>query len=182
MTLSRFLKDYLYVGLGGNQKGEVRTSINLVVTMTIGGFWHGASFTFIIWGLLHGVGLAVERYLRNTVKMRLPKFLSVLITFAFVNLAWVFFRSETVSDSLNLLKELVTSSAQSSVLTNPTIYLLIAFGLFGQYLPKRITKRSNDLIGAIPVPIAAIGVGVVIATVMLLTSGNGVSPFIYFQF
>jgi hypothetical protein len=60
--------------------------------------------------------------------------------------------------------------------------LLIAFGLFGQYLPKRITKRSNDLIGAIPVPIAAIGVGVVIATVMLLTSGNGVSPFIYFQF
>ena len=182
MTLSRFLKDYLYVGLGGNQKGEVRTSINLVVTMTIGGFWHGASFTFIIWGLLHGVGLAVERYLRNTVKMRLPKFLSVLITFAFVNLAWVFFRSETVSDSLNLLKELYASSAQSSVLTNPTIYLLIAFGLFGQYLPKRITKRSNDLIGAIPVPIAAIGVGVVIATVMLLTSGNGVSPFIYFQF
>lgn len=182
MTLSRFLKDYLYVGLGGNQKGEVRTSINLVATMTIGGFWHGASFTFIIWGLLHGVGLAVERYLRNTVKMRLPKFISILITFAFVNLAWIFFRSETVSDSLNLLKELYTSSTQSSVLTNPTIYLLIAFGLFGQYLPKRIAKRSNDLIGAIPVPIAAIGVGVVIAIVMLLTSGNGVSPFIYFQF
>jgi len=182
MTLSRFLKDYLYVGLGGNQKGEVRTSINLVATMTIGGFWHGASFTFIIWGLLHGVGLAVERYLRNTLKMRLPKFISILITFAFVNLAWIFFRSETVSDSLNLLKELYTSSTQSSVLTNPTIYLLIAFGLFGQYLPKRIAKRSNDLIGAIPVPIAAIGVGVVIAIVMLLTSGNGVSPFIYFQF
>jgi D-alanyl-lipoteichoic acid acyltransferase DltB (MBOAT superfamily) len=182
MTLSRFLRDYLYVGLGGNQKGERRTAINLIATMTIGGFWHGASVTFIVWGLLHGIGLAVERYLRMNFKFRLPSVLSILATFVFVNLVWVFFRSETISDSLNMFFELGTSFGQQTLTITPLVMLLIALGLFGQYLPSKLTQRSNDLIGAIPVPLAAIGVGIAMALVMLLTSGNGVSPFIYFQF
>lgn len=182
MTLSRFLRDYLYVGLGGNQKGERRTAINLIATMTIGGFWHGASITFIVWGLLHGIGLAVERYLRMNIKFRLPNMLSIVATFVFVNLVWVFFRSETITDSLNMFIELATSFGEQTLTITPLLILLITLGLFGQYLPGRLTQRSNDLIGAIPVPLAAIGVGIAMALVMLLTSGNGVSPFIYFQF
>lgn len=182
MTLSRFLRDYLYVGLGGNQKGERRTTINLIATMAIGGFWHGANITFIVWGLLHGIGLAVERYLRMNVKFRLPSFLSILTTFVFVNLVWVFFRSETIADSINMFVELTTSFGEQTLTVTPLVILIITLGLFGQYLPSRLTQRSNDLIGAIPVPLAAIGVGIAMALVMLLTSGNGVSPFIYFQF
>jgi alginate O-acetyltransferase complex protein AlgI len=182
MTLSRFLRDYLYVGLGGNQKGERRTMINLIATMTIGGFWHGASITFIVWGLLHGIGLAVERYYRITYKFRIPKFFSILLTFIFVNLVWVFFRSEKLTDALSVFQELVTSFDEVTLTVTPLVVTLILLGLFGQYLPKRLTERSNDLIGAIPVPIAAIGVGIAAALVMLLTSGSGVSPFIYFQF
>jgi alginate O-acetyltransferase complex protein AlgI len=182
MTLSRFLRDYLYVGLGGNQKGERRTMINLIATMTIGGFWHGASITFVVWGLLHGIGLAVERYLRITYKLRFPKFLSILLTFIFVNLVWVFFRSETLTDALSVFQELVTSFDEVTLTVTPLVVALIVLGLFGQYLPRRLTERSNDLIGAIPVPLAAIGVGIATAIVMLLTSGSGVSPFIYFQF
>jgi D-alanyl-lipoteichoic acid acyltransferase DltB (MBOAT superfamily) len=182
MTLSRFLRDYLYVGLGGNQKGERRTVINLIATMTIGGFWHGASFTFIIWGLLHGVGLAVERYLRLNYKFRLPTAVSIGLTFIFVNLVWVFFRSETISDAFSMFSELFTSFNQSTITVTPLVILLIVMGLFGQYLPSKLTQRSNDLIGAIPVPLAAIGVGIAAALVMLLTSGTGLSPFIYFQF
>jgi D-alanyl-lipoteichoic acid acyltransferase DltB (MBOAT superfamily) len=182
MTLSRFLRDYLYVGLGGNKKGERRTTINLIATMTIGGFWHGASVTFIVWGLLHGIGLAVERYLRLNYKFRLPYFISVAITFIFVNLVWIFFRSESITDALSMFSELFTSINQATITVTPLVIFLIAIGLFGQYLPSRLTQRSNDLIGAIPVPLAAIGVGIATALVMLLTSGTGVSPFIYFQF
>ncbi|CAB4567607.1 unannotated protein [freshwater metagenome] len=182
MTLSRFLRDYLYVGLGGNKKGERRTTINLIATMTIGGFWHGASVTFIVWGLLHGIGLAVERYLRLNYKFRLPYFVSVAITFIFVNLVWIFFRSESITDALSMFSELFTSINQATITVTPLVIFLIAIGLFGQYLPSRLTQRSNDLIGAIPVPLAAIGVGIATALVMLLTSGTGVSPFIYFQF
>jgi len=182
MTLSRFLRDYLYVGLGGNQKGERRTVINLIATMTIGGFWHGASITFIVWGLLHGIGLAVERQLRITYKFRLPHYVSVALTFIFVNLVWVFFRSESITDAFSIFTELATSFDQITLTVTPLVALLIVMGLFGQYLPKRLTERSNDLIGAIPVPLAAIGVGIAAALVMLLTSGTGVSPFIYFQF
>jgi len=81
MTLSRFLRDYLYVSLGGNQKSENRTKFNLIATMAIGGFWHGASVTFIVWGLLHGLGLAIERQQRMTYKFRLPYVISVALTF-----------------------------------------------------------------------------------------------------
>lgn len=182
MTLSRFLRDYLYVSLGGNQKSENRTKFNLIATMAIGGFWHGASVTFIVWGLLHGLGLAIERHLRMTYKFRLPHLISVAMTFIFVNFVWIFFRSETITDALSMFGEMFSSVNQATLTVTPLVLFLIAIGLFGQFLPVKLTQRSNDLIGAIPVPLAAIGVGIATALVMLLTSGTGVSPFIYFQF
>lgn len=96
ISLSTFLKEYLYIPLGGNRKGKVRTYINLIITMVLGGLWHGAAWSYAIWGLFHGLALAVERLFTNNVKVSnkslLKNLLSGLIVFVFVSFAWVLFR------------------------------------------------------------------------------------------
>ena len=129
MTLSRWLRDYLYIPLGGNRRGEARRMLNLVITMTLGGLWHGASFTFVLWGLLHGVALLVHRaWVRLTrgswieglarrepisasprprlVFVALYQALATLATFVFVCFAWVFFRAPDFRSALGLLGQL----------------------------------------------------------------------------
>ena len=101
MTLSRWLRDYLYIPLGGNRKGRVRTYVNLLVTMLLGGLWHGASWTFVIWGGIHGTGLAVERWRRDRRgAAREPGpariWMQRLLTFNLVCFAWIFFRSDSI--------------------------------------------------------------------------------------
>ncbi|MNZ23068.1 Peptidoglycan O-acetyltransferase [compost metagenome] len=92
MTLSRFLRDYVYIPLGGNRHGELRTYLNLFLTFIIGGIWHGASWMFVAWGALHGAALVVHRAW-SRLGIKIPRVLAWLITFNFVNLAWVFFRA-----------------------------------------------------------------------------------------
>jgi alginate O-acetyltransferase complex protein AlgI len=110
MTLSRFLRDYLYIPLGGNRRGEARRYANLMITMLLGGLWHGASWTFVVWGGLHGLYLAInhawrafgpqgERSLRNT-------FLCVAATFLCVEIAWVFFRAASLESALEIIKSM----------------------------------------------------------------------------
>jgi len=103
MTLSRFLRDYIYIPLGGNRKGEFRTLNNLMTTFLLGGLWHGAGWTFIFWGFLHGAGLIVHR-VWNGFGYRLPKWIAWFVTFQFVNIAWVFFRATSWSDAIKVLK------------------------------------------------------------------------------
>ncbi len=106
ITLSRFLRDYIYIPLGGNRKGATRTYVNLLATFVIGGFWHGAGWTFIFWGFLHGVALAIHR-LWQTFNIKLPKVIAWLITFNFVNIAWVFFRAKEWDDAVKVLKGMI---------------------------------------------------------------------------
>ena len=89
ITLSRFLRDYVYIPLGGNRKGRARTYLNLILTFIIGGIWHGAGWTFIFWGFLHGLALMIHRFWHN-LGFRMNKVLAWFITFNFVNIAWVF--------------------------------------------------------------------------------------------
>jgi D-alanyl-lipoteichoic acid acyltransferase DltB (MBOAT superfamily) len=131
MTLSAWLRDYLYIPLGGNRKGEIRTYVNLMITMLLGGLWHGASWTFVVWGALHGIFLCVERLLRgkfaptpdpsDTIVMDEPvvvqaslapgflksdsakKFLLAMVTFFLVNVTWVFFRAPGFTDAWRML-------------------------------------------------------------------------------
>lgn len=103
ITLSRFLKSYIYIPLGGNRHGEWRTYLNLFATFLIGGIWHGAGWTFIFWGALHGLGLAIHRAWKKY-GFRLNKVLAWFITFNFVNLSWVFFRATKFSDAIKVLK------------------------------------------------------------------------------
>lgn len=95
MTLSRWLRDYLYIPMGGNRKGNARTYGNLFVTFLLGGLWHGAAWTFVIWGALHGLALTIHR-LWTRMGLTMPKFLGWLCTFAFINLAWIVFRAPSM--------------------------------------------------------------------------------------
>lgn len=102
MTLSRFLRDYIYIPLGGNKINIKRTYINLMATFLLGGIWHGAGWTFIIWGLMHGIGVCVHRAWQKT-GIKMHKILAWFITFNFVNIAWVFFRATSFDDAWRIL-------------------------------------------------------------------------------
>jgi D-alanyl-lipoteichoic acid acyltransferase DltB (MBOAT superfamily) len=103
MTLSRFLRDYVYIPLGGNRKGRFRTYLNVLFTFVVGGFWHGAGWTFVIWGFLHGVANVLHRLWGGT-NVKLIRPLAWLATFSFVNVCWVFFRAPSCSDAVGFLK------------------------------------------------------------------------------
>ena len=102
ITLSRFLRDYIYIPLGGNKKGSFRTYSNLLATLVIGGFWHGAGWTFLFWGFLHGIALVIHRLWSN-LGFKMWTWLAWLITFNFVNIAWVFFRAKEWDDAVKVL-------------------------------------------------------------------------------
>lgn len=103
MTLSRFIRDYIYIPLGGSRASELRTLLNILVTFFLVGLWHGAGWTFVIWGLLHGCALVIFRFWRKG-SLRLPRLVSWFVTFNFINAAWVFFRAQTFTDAMKVLK------------------------------------------------------------------------------
>jgi len=103
MTLSRFLRDYIYIPLGGNKKGDFRTYVNLFATFLIGGIWHGAGWTFVFWGTIHGLGIVIHK-LWNKFGVKLWKWVAWLLTFNFINITWVFFRAKEWDDAIKVLK------------------------------------------------------------------------------
>lgn len=105
ITLSRFLKNYIYIPFGGNRNGEYSTYSNLMATFLIGGLWHGASWTFVFWGFLHGAALIINKAWQK-LNIKMNKFLAWFITFNFVNIAWIFFRAKSFSDAIAILKAL----------------------------------------------------------------------------
>lgn len=124
MTLSRFLRDYIYIPLGGNRHGESNTYRNLMITFLLGGLWHGAGWTFVFWGFMHGAGLCIQRGWRK-LKIEMPNWLAWFITFNFINIAWVFFRAKTWADALKVLKGM--------------------FGLSGIMLPGTLSTKLGFL-------------------------------------
>jgi len=106
ITLSRFLRDYIYIPLGGNRKGNFRTYTNLMATFILGGFWHGAGWTFIFWGFLHGAALTIHRVWQNF-GLKMNIILAWFITFNFINVSWVFFRAKEWEDAINILKAMI---------------------------------------------------------------------------
>lgn len=115
ITLSRFLRDYIYIPLGGNKKGSFRTYINLMVTFILGGIWHGAGWTFIFWGFLHGLALVMHRFWKK-LGFSMPKVLAWFITFNFINIAWIFFRAKEWTDALKVLESMFYTKHFSSIL------------------------------------------------------------------
>ena len=148
ITLSRFLKDYIYIPLGGNRKGNFRTYTNLMATFILGGIWHGAGWTFIFWGFLHGIALVIN-HIWKSVGFKLPNIIAWFITFNFINIAWIFFRAKEWTDAIKVLNgmfnlnELLLPSILSSKLS-----FLTQYGIqFGDFLQNITTgKYENKLL------------------------------------
>lgn len=104
ITLSFWLRDYLYIPLGGNRRGFGKTLRNIMITMVLGGLWHGANWTFVVWGAMHGAGIAFMHVLKHfNLRLRMPRWLAVVLTFHFVTIAWAFFRAPNVASALSML-------------------------------------------------------------------------------
>jgi D-alanyl-lipoteichoic acid acyltransferase DltB (MBOAT superfamily) len=182
MSLSRWLRDYLYISLGGNRKGRTKTYRNLILTFVLGGLWHGAAWNFVLWGGMHGAGLAVERWWSERTghaPIRFP-WLRWFITFNLVCLAWVFFRASGMATVGELWGQLVYGGG-STVLTTPLL-LLIGLGIVMQFAPPRIGTVAREIFGRLgPLPQGVLLAIVLIGTGVLVT-GQGVAPFIYYRF
>ena len=126
ITLSRFLKDYIYIPLGGNRKGEFRTYANLFTTFLLGGLWHGAGWTFIIWGAMHGFALMLHRMWQN-LGLKMPTLLAWFVTFNFINIAWVFFRANSFEDALKVLYGMFGFLGFNLYEDIAFVYIMIAF-------------------------------------------------------
>ncbi|MBO5870161.1 MAG: MBOAT family protein, partial [Clostridia bacterium] len=121
ITLTRFFTKYVYIPLGGNRKGELRTYVNIMIVYLVSGIWHGANWTFIFWGLCHGAFCVITRAFKNFFE-KIPKLINWLMTFVFVNIMWVFFRADTMNDAFALIKSIfIQSNGLSSSLIQPII-------------------------------------------------------------
>ncbi len=186
ISLSTWLRDYFYIPLGGNRKGEARTYLNLLVVMLLGGFWHGASWNFLVWGAIHGVWLAFERVLGKTsAYAKAPRPLRVALTFLIVNLAWVFFRAEDLPTATRYLASLFPlngSVSANALLVRALFYLpghVMAMLVAGSI--AFLGKQTWDLSRNVTPLRAALALGVFGWSLMAM-SAQGFNPFLYFQF
>ncbi len=181
ITLSRWLRDYLYIPLGGNRKGERATYRNLMITMLLGGFWHGASFTFLIWGGIHGSALSAERWLRKQFPgVHVPALIAWFVTFHVVCIAWVFFRAPDLGTAFDVLGGLGLSGP-SPLVTFPMVFLVVA-AIAVQLLPSGWWRQAEAWIVARPVAAQGVAFGVLLVVADAAVGQQGVAPFIYFQF
>jgi D-alanyl-lipoteichoic acid acyltransferase DltB (MBOAT superfamily) len=182
ITLSNWLRDYLYIRLGGSRGGRIRTYLNLMVTMLLGGLWHGASWNFVLWGGLHGGALVVERAFGWTgaPRSRLAAALAWALTFHFVCLTWVFFRSPSSDATLAYLATLFSGASWSTTMT-PLTAVVLALGALTQVLPARWSDALEARYDAGPL---ALKVAVPFCAIFVISvaAPGGIAPFIYFQF
>ena len=183
ITLSSWLRDYLYIPLGGNRHGVTRMYIALMLTMLIGGLWHGAKWTFVVWGGLHGIYLVTEKILSKSYSdLKIPKPLLALITFFFVLITWVFFRAETFSVAKNMLNSMFMVSASKTVVLNYLnvykVILITVILLLVQWYMR--DKKVLDEVGKMSVLKMSL-LWTFLLTILIL-SQESTSSFIYFQF
>lgn len=194
ISLSSWFRDYVYIPLGGNRVKVSRMYINLLIVFTITGIWHGANWTFLVWGLFHGLFLVIEKItgLNKTEKYKPARW---IITMLIVIIAWVFFRADTIHDALNYIKamfgfnknaeELIVSSMY---LENATYYVLMVIGIVGSTpLIKRYFLRNIDAFDTVYVNKATVlmqNIFIILLLVMvyIMLANNAYNPFIYFRF
>lgn len=180
ITLSRWLRDYLYVPLGGNRGGRARTAVNLLVVMLLGGLWHGAAYTFLVWGALHGLSLAIERALGLHRPEARPWFVTTVWAFVVqlvVLLAWVFFRSPTIDGGWTFVLNLATGPWVA-----PAPWMI---GASAFLMPLVLLHAWTWAAEHAPVVVLAPAARAMLAAAMayaILTAHGGTSDFIYFQF
>lgn len=183
ISLSTWLRDYLYVPLGGNRKGTRRTYVNLVLTMVLGGLWHGANWTFVLWGAWHGGLMALERALGAKNREVWPRLIALPLTFCLVIIGWVMFRAPDVATALNIYGGMIGINGlavrpEVSWAIAPSELIMLAVGLTLCFLP--LAPRLMDWRPAQGVNAAAMSVLAVLALTRMVAQTD--SPFLYFQF
>ena len=195
ISLSTWLKDYLYISLGGNRKGRIRTYINLFITMLLGGLWHGAGFRFVLWGAMHGIALAIHKlYLevfpaktenRSPVRQFLITTLSVFVTFHFVSFCWIFFRADSMETATQMIRQIVFHFNPQIFIEFITGYksvlLMMLIGYTLHVIPKSIEIKTENLVTNLPLFLKVTFMILVILLVVQFKSSE-IQPFIYFQF
>jgi len=190
ISLSSWLRDYLYIPLGGNRGHRVATARNLVLTMFLGGLWHGAAWTFVVWGLLHGVFLVVERLMTQLVgawRFQLPRLRAVLgwlATLIAVVTAWVFFRAEDLSSAMTMVMAMYSAvSFSEESLAMLSYEDGVAALVLGLMVVQQVVNRNrllNELLRTLPWPLLGLALG---SMLLLITLSSGqTNAFIYFQF
>ncbi|MEM8839382.1 MAG: MBOAT family O-acyltransferase, partial [Pseudomonadota bacterium] len=178
MSLSTWLRDYLYIPLGGNRGSALATSRNLILTMLLGGIWHGANWTFVLWGLLHGLGLVAERAMSG--RLSLAPWIGIILTFHFVTFLWILFRSETIFAASDFIAGLVAFRPSEGLATTGTLFLLL-LGLIGQFLPQTAGRRCALFLANSSLAFRVVTFSLALLIIQWIAPEE-VAPFIYFQF
>jgi alginate O-acetyltransferase complex protein AlgI len=180
ISLSTWLRDYLYISLGGNRGSGFRTYRNLILTMLLGGLWHGASWMFVIWGAYHGLLLVADRLInfKFVDGDNLEVWLRRLVMFQFTCLGWVLFRSATVPEAGSILSSLAAPRGDYEF--GNFVLLAMALAFVSQVLPSALKQRIEGWFLAWPAPLR--GAAYAYAIGLFLTASTGQRPFIYFQF
>ena len=187
ISLSTWLRDYLYIPLGGNRKGTLRTYINLMITMLLGGLWHGASWNFVVWGGLHGVALAFDKLIGGYKLMasKWLKPLGIVITFHFVCFCWIFFRSPDFASAWLMLSRIFTVFSGNQfwlwIAEYRIVAMLIAAGFIFHWIPDSFDLGFEKFLRRVPVPVQSLLLAIVIWILFQARSAD-IQPFIYFQF
>jgi len=189
ISLSTWLRDYLYISLGGNKKGNMRTYVNIMLTMLLGGLWHGASWTFIVWGGLHGFYQVVERFLKNIMpvsplwtKQPLQIFF-VLITFVVVSVTWIFFRANSFEQAFTIIHAMLALTSGPATISIEKFYVILTCGITLIILVSHWIMRERSLeriINETPWWLRSFIMAAMI--IILITCSGDDRAFIYFQF
>lgn len=203
ISLSSWLRDYLYISLGGNRCGRIRTYVNLFLTMLLGGLWHGASWNFVVWGGLHGIVLAIHKFWSRTLlpslgfeksdmqaffshfPQRILRVIPWLLTFHFVCFCWIFFRNSTFESSQAMLEQ-IAFHFQPSLLPQLLsgyweVFALMALGFLLHFLPDRWEKACQQCVVRMPLLIQALLI-IFVTYIVIQVKSSEIQPFIYFQF
>jgi len=193
ISLSTWLRDYLYIPLGGNRKGKSRTYINLFITMLLGGLWHGAALRFIIWGGIHGITLAIHKFLISRFGFKpsgegmtpWKRALSTLFTFHIVCFAWIFFRADSMLKIKQMLVQIIRHFEPQIFLQfisgYTTIFVLMLTGYIIHFMPKQLDLSVQKGVTYMPLWAKATLLSLAIFLIVQMKSAD-IVPFIYFQF
>jgi len=188
ISLSSWLRDYLYISLGGNKNGTIRTYFNLFITMLIGGLWHGASWKFVFWGAMHGFALLIEKNFSSFIRIKknyLTNIIGILFTFHFVTFCWIFFRATSFASASDMIAQIASGFSFNLLLQivngYQLVFTFIALGYFLHFLPKKIDIKTEQFVIKTPLVIQSVYLALFIFIVIQVKSAE-VQPFIYFQF
>lgn len=192
ISLSSWLRDYLYISMGGNRKGRLRTYFNLFMTMLLGGLWHGASWNFVVWGAIHGVALALHKFWRSLLgrdkhyeSHGIRRVFGIILTFHLVCFCWIFFRNSTFEASWSMITQIFTNFQPqlfSQLIEGyKAVFALMLLGYVLHFLPTGCERACQRAVTRLPLVGQALLL-VVIIYVVIQVKTSDIQPFIYFQF